>query len=349
MSEILNDNDRNSKITIAEMIGSYISNKQLSLRVISEKTGIYLSNLSKCLSGKTALTLPNFLKIIAAVDDDEVYEWMGDLPLKRYLSQSVRSASVCSTTDYAYLIILLKDYYVYRNEHKTENILNTIFSALAQQLFAGSASDNMYKENNARFEDNLYWYFCSAFYDTRAPLGFVFPARQFSDHQLGMLMSTGGTVIWEDARYLISWYQEENKRDEKIIKSRNVLNRIKYTTVQNYKIEDLLAADTDMQMNGIFFSACCLAEKNQIILNTVCAKESEYDSEMFGKIEYGVSSFFSCLRILEQNSERNQNLQDFWTFFRQTAADSPYHMAQLRYLSEEMLEYFPEKPLRFYK
>ncbi|MBQ6349625.1 MAG: hypothetical protein IJI42_01695 [Methanobrevibacter sp.] len=336
-------NKSSTKNTLtAKIIGSFIQNRQQSLREISKKSGITVANLSKCFTGMTMLTLPYFVRIAAAVGNDELYDWVFDIPVKRYLVRKVTSPNVLSDTDYVFFLLLLKDYFRFQNEHRAEDILNAIFKKLSQQLI------NTCPENEYCHGEDLFNSFYNIFYDNRNLIRYAYPEISIDDHHFGMLMQSGGTVIWQDVRNLITWYLSENNMRINAMKNKSILVRIRSTSEQAYKIDELLDADNEMQMNGIFFSACCLASKNNIILSKICTNDSVIDLDLLAKVQYGIASFFSCLRILEQNPEKRQALQNFWTFFRQTAADSPYRMTQLRVLSEEFIDFLPINPLRFF-
>ena len=346
MSEIKFNTNSAQTLLTAEIIEEFIRNRNLSFRKISSKSGINFSNLSRCLSGKSSLTLPYFIRIVAASGSDEIYDSVFDFPVKRYLVQSVRTPGVCSGTDYVCLALMLKDYFAFQNEHNSEDMLNAVFYVLSKNLFNRYTNDDHYNEQN--MIENRVRNFCNMFYDQQNPIAYSFPKNPISDHRLGMLMSAGGTVLWQDIKNLLAWYLSENNQKLSQLKSNYVLNRIKNSSEQSYKVDDLLEADNEMQANGIFFSACCLAAKNNILLSKMCTDESSKDTGLIQKVQYGVTSFFSCLRILEHDTGRSQNLKGFWSFFRQTAADSQYYMAQLRDLSEMMPEYFPRKSLLYY-
>ena len=238
-----------------------------------------------------------------------IYDWIFDIPIKRYLVQSVKTPAVCSGTDYVCLALLLMDYYVSGNEHNAEDMLNSVFCVLSQNIFRKCTDDgNLYDEIDVT--DRRIHIFCNMFYDQQKPIAYSFPENQVSDHRLGMLMSTGGTVLWQDIKNLLAWYLSENNQKLSHLKSNYVLNRIKNSSEQSYKVDDLLGADEEMQLNGIFFSACCLAMKNNIMLNKICTDDSVIDLDLLAKVQYGISSFFSCIRILEQDPERRQVLQN---------------------------------------
>ena len=330
----------------AEKIGSFIHNRRISLREISKKSGITVANLSKCFTGKTMLTLPYFVRIVAASGSDDLYDWVFDIPVKRYLIQSVKKLDVCSGTDYVFLALLLKDYFVSQNEHNAEDILNVIFYALSIILFQKYSDEDCY--DLKKESEPLVYTFCNMFYDKQNQIAYTFPEKSISDHYLGIIMNTGGVVLWQDVENLITWYISEYNKKLNRMNKKYVLNRIKNSTEQSYKVDDLLDADEEMQMNGIFFSACCLAAKNNIMLNKICTDDSNPDMNLLSKMQYGISSFFSCLRILEQDDRQSQDLQNFLTFFRQTAAASQYHMAELRGLSETFHDFLPINSFRFY-
>ena len=294
------------------------------------------------------LTLPYFIRITAAIGSDELYDWVFDIPVKRYLTQKVKSADILSSTDYVFLILLLKDYYLFQNEHHAEDILDAIFNALSQHLFH-DPSENAFQNDSNKFDANNFGRFYNMFYDNRNLIGYSYPDISVDDHHIGMLMHSGGTMIWQDVRNLLAWYLTDNNISMNYMKSRSVLNRIRITSEQSYKVDDLLNADEEMQLNGIFFSACCLAGINNLLLNKICADGSAENINPIRNILYGISSFFSCVRILEQDSDRSQYLKEFWAFFRQTAADSHYHMDQLRNMSETVQEYLPARALRYYE
>lgn len=330
-------------VKTAEGIGLFCRNRAISIREISKRSGITSANLSKCITGKTKLSLPYFVRITVAAGNDEIYDWVFDIPIKRYLVQIVKSSNFLSGTDYVFLILLLKDYMIFQNEHGAEIILNTVFKVLSQLLI------NNHLENEHGYYENYFDRFYNTFYDSRYRIGFKFSENTISDHQIGMMMHAGGTVIWQDVQNLITWYQIYNNTKINMLKNKNILGRIRNSQEQSYKIDDILSADNEMKMNGVFFSACCLASKNNIILSKICGTDnSSVNIDLIHKIQYGISSFYSCIRTLERDSDRSQSLQDFWTFFRQTATASPYHMVQLQDLLEAMPEYFPGNALQFY-
>ena len=146
MDDIKFKTNSEQTLSIAEIIGSFIRNRNLSFRKISSKSGINFSNLSRCLSGKASLTLPYFIRIVTASGSDEIYDWVFDIPIKRYLVQSVKTPIVCSVTDYVCLALLLKDYFAFQNEHNAEDILNAMFYVLSKNLFHRYTNDDSYNE-----------------------------------------------------------------------------------------------------------------------------------------------------------------------------------------------------------
>ena len=340
-------NNKINKLLTAEIIGNFIQNRQLSLREITKKSGITAANFSKCFNGKTMLTLPYFVRIAAASGSDELYDWAFDIPVKKYLAQKVKSPDILSDADYIFLLILLKDYWMFRNEHCAEGILNAVFNMLSRELFLDH-TDNTCSSDSIKVTADYSNCFYNMFYDDKNLIGYSYRDISVDDHHMGMLMHSGGTVIWQDVRNLITWYLTDNSLKRNSIKSRSILSRIRSTSEQAYKVDDLLDVDEELQMNGVFFSACCLAAKNNIMMNKIFTDDSNVDSDLLAKVQYGIASFFSCLRILEQDPGKRQVLENFLSFFRQTAAASQYHMAELRGLSETFHDFLPINSFRFY-
>lgn len=188
MDYIVSDDNFIQELEIAETIASFIKNRQRSFKEISKISGISPTNLSKVLSRKTSLSLPYFVRIAAAAGNDEIYDWVFDIPIKKYLSQAVKMTNSCSTTDYVYFLILTRDYFINNNKNDTESILNKVFYKLTQSLVQNQpnrADENLLATQTSIFVQQI----CNSFYDDQSLLHIRTRMDMISDHRIGILMN----------------------------------------------------------------------------------------------------------------------------------------------------------------
>lgn len=128
--------------SIASEIDYFRRINGVSLNQISVNSGISVTNLKRMLSDESDISVLALVRIISALWNVETadkknivdYLFRDRIKIRKSIYPTVTRADICTTTDYAALIILLWDYFLNGNKHGAEDNLFTIFRALDGEI-----------------------------------------------------------------------------------------------------------------------------------------------------------------------------------------------------------------------